>query len=75
MHVNVTSHPSADWTLQQLREVVGDADSHRYLIHDRDANDEPRSGCRVDTPPLHAPLDVQREPTTQQEVLGVILNR
>lgn len=38
VHVNVTSHPSADWTLQQLREVVGDADSHRYLIHDRDAN-------------------------------------
>ena len=23
-HVNVTAHPSADWTLQQLREVVGD---------------------------------------------------
>ena len=35
-HVNVTFHPTADWTLQQLREVVGDEDSHRYLIHDRD---------------------------------------
>jgi putative transposase len=35
-HVNVTAHPSADWTLQQLREVVADADDHRYLIHDRD---------------------------------------
>ena len=34
--VNVTAHPSADWTLQQLREVVGDNDGHRYLIHDRD---------------------------------------
>ena len=34
---NVTSHPSANWTLQQLREVVGDADHHKYLIHDRDA--------------------------------------
>jgi transposase InsO family protein len=36
-HLNVTAHPSASWTLQQLREVVGDAQSHKYLIHDRDA--------------------------------------
>jgi putative transposase len=36
-HMNVTSHPSANWTLQQLREVVGDTDNHKYLIHDRDA--------------------------------------
>src|SRR3989441_7013026 len=36
-HVNVTANPSADWTLQQLREVVGDNDSrNKYLIHDRD---------------------------------------
>ena len=36
-HVNVTAHPSADWTLQQLREVIGDNDGHhKYLIHDRD---------------------------------------
>ena len=36
-HVNVTTHPSAAWTLQQLREVAGDAERHKYLIHDRDA--------------------------------------
>ena len=35
-HVNVTAHPTADWTLQQLREVVGYEGIHRYLIHDRD---------------------------------------
>jgi putative transposase len=35
-HVNVTAHPSADWTLQQLRAVVGEEGGHRYLIHDRD---------------------------------------
>jgi len=35
-HVNVTANPTADWTLQQLREVVGDGGGHRYLIHDRD---------------------------------------
>ena len=36
-HVNVTTHPSAAWTLQQLREVIADADAHKYLIHDRDS--------------------------------------
>ena len=37
MHVNVTAHPSAAWTLQQLREVVADTDNHRYLLRDRDS--------------------------------------
>jgi transposase InsO family protein len=37
VRVDVTAHPSAAWTLQQLREVVGFADAHRYLIHDRDS--------------------------------------
>jgi len=36
-HVGVTNHPTADWTLQQLREVIGDESTHRYLIHDRDS--------------------------------------
>ena len=36
VHVHVTAHPSADWTLQQLREAIGDEDEHKYLIHDRD---------------------------------------
>lgn len=33
----MTAHPSTDWTLQQLREVVGFEATHRYLIHDRDS--------------------------------------
>jgi putative transposase len=36
LHVNVTGHPSAAWTLRQLREVVGLERRHRFLIHDRD---------------------------------------
>jgi len=37
VRVNVTAHPSAAWTLQQLREVIGFDDTQRYLIHDRDS--------------------------------------
>jgi len=36
-HVNVTAHPSAAWTLQQMREVVSDTDDRGYLLHDRDS--------------------------------------
>jgi putative transposase len=35
-HVNVTANPSADWTLQRLRAVIGEEGGHQYLIHDRD---------------------------------------
>src|SRR6266550_1692952 len=35
-HVNVTANPTADWTLQQLRAVVGEEGAQQYLIHDRD---------------------------------------
>jgi len=37
VRVAVTAHPSAAWTLQQLREVVGFDRASRYLIHDRDS--------------------------------------
>jgi putative transposase len=35
LHFNTTQHPTAAWTLQQLREALGYGD-FRYLIHDRD---------------------------------------
>jgi putative transposase len=37
VRVDVTAHPSAEGTLQQLREVIGYEDCYRYLIHDRDS--------------------------------------
>jgi putative transposase len=36
IHYNVTTHPNATWTLQQLREAVGYEEQYRFLIHDRD---------------------------------------
>ena len=35
VHCNVTAHPTAAWTFQQLREASDH--SYRFLIHDRDA--------------------------------------
>jgi putative transposase len=36
LHVNVTAHPTALWTVQQLREAVPADHTYRFLIHDRD---------------------------------------
>ena len=35
-HFNVTANPTATWTLQQFREVMMDARSRRFVLHDRD---------------------------------------
>jgi hypothetical protein len=37
VHCNVTAHPTATWTLQQLREAIPSDHSYRFFIHDRDA--------------------------------------
>jgi transposase InsO family protein len=35
-HFHVTTHPTADWTLQQFREVVTGDQPYRFVLHDRD---------------------------------------
>ena len=37
LHTNVTAHPTAPWTLQQLREAIPADHSYRFLIHNRDS--------------------------------------
>jgi putative transposase len=36
LHVNVTAHPTAPWTMQQFREAIPADHTYRILIHDRD---------------------------------------
>ena len=35
-HFNFTAHPTADWTLQQFREVANGEAPYRFVLHDRD---------------------------------------
>lgn len=37
IHCNVTAHPSAQWTRQQLREALGFENQYEYLLRDRDS--------------------------------------
>jgi transposase InsO family protein len=37
LHQNATSHPTAEWTLQQFREALPGDHPYRFVIHDRDS--------------------------------------
>lgn len=60
VHFNMIAHPASAWTLQQLREAVGEC--YRTLLHDRDSIfaqhlDEAirRLGLTVFKSPPHSP--------------------
>ena len=62
LHTNVTAHPTAEWTIQQLRECFTYGHPYRYLIHDRDSvfsagldSDWKGFGLRVWKTPIRAP--------------------
>jgi transposase InsO family protein len=74
-HVNVTAHPSADWTLQQLREAIGDEDGYKYLIQDRDRIfakhlDESIQALGVEI--LRSPLASPKANSICERVIGTI---
>jgi putative transposase len=74
-HLNVTAHPSADWTLQQLREVVGDEGKHRYLLHDRDgifANHLDESIRALGLSVLKSPPHSPKANAIRERVIGTI---
>ena len=74
-HVNVTAHLNADWTLQQLRAVIGEEGAHQYLIHDRDEIfakhlDESIRALGVDV--LRSPVASPKANSIYERVIGTI---
>jgi len=62
IHLNATAHPTASWTLQQLREAIPSDHQYRFLIHDRDSifsadldASLARFGLKVIRTPLRSP--------------------
>ena len=37
LHINATAHPTAPWTLHQLRDAIPADHTYRFIIHDRDS--------------------------------------
>ncbi|MEP6507651.1 MAG: integrase core domain-containing protein [Gemmatimonadales bacterium] len=61
-HMNVTAHPSAEWTIQQMRELTAFDHPYKSLIHDRDSIFSAQvdqtlrdAGVRVLKPPVRSP--------------------
>ena len=85
VHFNVTDHPTADWTLQQFREVTMEEQPHRFVIHDRDSIYSPQldsalkaMGLRVLKTPFQAPQAkgrVERIHGTHQDRLVKTMRR
>ena len=58
IHLNVTSHPTAACTLQQLREAVPSDHTYRFILHDRDAIFSTRLNASV----AHMGIEVIKTP-------------
>jgi putative transposase len=72
LHFNVTAHPTAEWTGQQLREAFPFDQLPRYLLRDRDAifGDEFREQVR--DMGIHEVLSTTRSPWQRAYVERVI---
>ena len=66
VHCNVTAHPTAAWTLQQLREVIPSDHCYRFLIHDGDRIFSPQ----LDGSVTHMGLRVLKTPPRSPKAIG-----
>jgi putative transposase len=62
LHASVTAHPTARWTLRQLRKAIPADHGYRFLLHDRDSIFSPEFdqsirhlGLRVLKTPVRTP--------------------
>ena len=74
-HCNVTEHPTAEWTLQQLRETIpGDSD-YKFLLHDRDNIFSAQLDDEVQAWGIHSLRSPVRTPTANahcERLIGTI---
>jgi putative transposase len=62
LHFNVTDHPTAEWTAQQIIEAFPEDTTRRYLIRDRDGVDSSYFRNRVERMSIQEMLIAARSP-------------
>src|SRR6516225_5104853 len=74
-HFNVTANPTATWTLQQFREIMMDAQSCRFVLHDRDRiySSELDSALKaMDLKVLKTPLQAPQANAFCERLIGTV---
>jgi putative transposase len=75
LHANVTAHPTAPWTLQQLRDAIPAEHAYRFLIHDRDAifsQELDRHVCHLGLKVLKTPPQSPQANTLCERLVGML---
>ena len=72
LHFNVTAHPTAEWTGQQLRKAFPFEQVPRYLLRDRDAIFGEKFQRQVTDMGIHEVLSTPRSPWQRAYVERVI---
>jgi putative transposase len=75
LHTNATAHPTAQWTLQQLREAIPADHAYRCLIHDRDAifsQERDRRVCHLGVRALNTPVRYPQANALCERLLGTL---
>jgi hypothetical protein len=62
LHFNVTEHPSAAWTSQQIVEAFANQDAPQYLLRDRDRIYGKEVGLRISSLQMEEVLTAPRSP-------------
>jgi transposase InsO family protein len=75
VHVNVTAHPTADWTAQQLRDAIPGEHAYTHLIHDNDAIFSRAVDATIRSfsiEPVHTPIRAPRANAHCERLIGTL---
>jgi putative transposase len=75
LHCNVAAHPTAPWTLQQLREAIPADHPYRFHIHDRDrifSRDLDQRICHLGLKVLKTPPQCPQANALCERLLGTL---
>jgi putative transposase len=75
VHWNVTSHPDAQWTAQQIVEAFPEDTAPRYMIRDRDGIYGDYLQCRVESLDIEAVITAPRSPRQNPYVERLVGSR